>query len=528
MNKSYVIILYLRLSVEDIKARNGERDESNSIANQRDLLHDFVDGCSEFEGSTVMELCDDGYSGTNLNRPSIQKLLQMAKANAVDCIIVKDFSRFGRDYLTVSDYVDQIFPFLGVRFISVNDGYDSADYNGMTSGVDVAFRNVVYAYYSKDISQKVRSGKRTRAKSGKYMSSFAPIGYRKDRKDKNHLVIDEESAEIVRRIFRLAGAGMSVIKIVKLFNAERVSTPSELKNAQGLYHKWWDGVGSEKLWDTTTVTNILRDERYLGKNVYGKRHRPEVGNYLTVKSRKSDWIIVEDCHEPLITPEEFQMAQAMLKEFTEENPMIPQKHLFSGKLRCGVCNYSLQRKTKPTPRYSCTTKYRTEAFDCMKGYIAEADLAEVVYQAIVLYCNALLDEQKRIKKAAKAAGTPNLQKQLTEYQAAFDSFDEQKAILYEKKNDGIITQQQYIAKRDALTVQQEELRRDMDVLNEKLLDLKRQKTSKIPQPEILTAYLQADHLTREMVISFVDCIYVYSDKSIHIEWLFDEKGAKDE
>ncbi len=253
MDKSYVIVLYIRLSVEDEDSRDGVKDESNSVTNQRDLLRRYVESCPEFRGSEIMELCDDGFSGTNMQRPDMQRLLQKAKAKEFDCIIVKDFSRFGRDYITVSDYVDQIFPFLDIRFISVNDGYDSAKMKGKTSGVDIAFRNVIYGYYSKDLSLKVKSGKRTKALKGDYLSPFAPIGYRKDKRNKNQLVVDEDSAGIVRRIFRLAGMGMSTLEITRLFNSEKVPTPSAIKNRQGHYHKWWIGVEGAARNRNTTV-----------------------------------------------------------------------------------------------------------------------------------------------------------------------------------------------------------------------------------------------------------------------------------
>lgn len=528
MSKSEVIILYLRLSVEDLDTLNGEKDESNSISNQRDLLHDYLKSHKEFEGCTVVELCDDGYSGTNTERPSFQKLLQMAKEHQVNCVIVKDFSRFGRDYLMVCDYVDQVFPFLGIRFISVNDGYDSQSNDGATSDIDIVFRNLVNAYYSKDISEKVRSGKRTRAENGKYLSAFAPIGYCKDKKDKNHLVIDEGAAEIVRRIFHLAGMGMSVLKITRLLNAEKVPTPSAIKKTQGLHHKWWDGPYSDVCWHTGVVTLILRDERYLGKTVYGKKARFEVGNRHAKKCRRDEWIIVEECHEPLVSLKEFGMAQSMLKEYAEGNMGGQEEQLFTGKLWCGVCGYALCRRKNSTPQYYCATKYRTDAFDCMKGHIKEAVLADVVFQAVMLYCKTLLEEQMRIKKVSKALSRPALEKQLVEYTSAITGFDEQKAVLYDKKLEGVLSKEQYTHRRETLTIQQEELKNEVKILEDKLLRLKRQTISSTPQIETLRAYLNADHLTREMVRAFVKRITVYNDKAIHIDWLFDEKGVTNE
>jgi len=345
MDMGYIIVLYLRISVEDMDVKNGKKDESNSIESQRRLLNDFVQGMPEMKGSTVIVLCDDGYSGTNFERPAVKELLEKARKKTIDCIVVKDFSRFGRDYLMVSDYVDQIFPFLGIRFISVNDGYDSSEYNGMTSSVDIAFKNVVYAYYSKDLSEKVRSGLRAKAHRGSYVSSFAPFGYQKDKKNKNHLVIEDMSAAIVRRIFQMAVAGIGTVKIAYLLNAEQVPTPSIIKKGQGLSHKWWGGLGDDKLWEYTAVYKILKDERYLGKIVYGKRYRSEVGNRKSKKAIKDNWIVVSDCHEPLVTKEEFCTVQDMLIQCGERAEK-DENHIFAGKIRCGVCGYALKRRTQ--------------------------------------------------------------------------------------------------------------------------------------------------------------------------------------
>lgn len=184
MDKRYCVAMYLRISVEDEDNQKKGKDESNSIGNQRDLLYRHIESCPELSGGKVIELCDDGFSGTNFQRPAVTRLLDMARAKELDCVILKDFSRFGRDYIEVSNYIDQIFPFLGIRIISVNDGYDSVAMSGKTSGVDIAFRNIIYDYYSKDLSAKVKSGKLTKAKKGDYLSPYAPFGYRKSESNK--------------------------------------------------------------------------------------------------------------------------------------------------------------------------------------------------------------------------------------------------------------------------------------------------------------------------------------------------------
>ena len=528
MNKIFVIVLYVRISVEDEDSREGIRDESNSISNQRDLLRRFVENSPEFANCEVIELCDDGFSGTSMERPGMQKLLQKAKAKEIDCIIVKDFSRFGRDYITVSDYVDQIFPFLGIRFISVNDGYDSAKMRGKTSGVDIAFRNVIYSYYSKDLSLKVKSGKQTKARRGEFLSAFAPIGYRKDEKDRNRLVIDIDSAGIVRRVFELAGTGMTVREITRLFNAEKVPTPSAIKNSQGYYHKWWVGVEGVELWSEEAVIRILRDERYLGKTIYGKRYRPQVGNRQTLKNSRTDWIVVEERHEPLVSAAEFQKAQDHLEEYVERDLGQSGIYLFTEKLRCGHCGYSLTRLSRSKSNYQCRTRYRAAGFGCMEGSVKESEIASVVLAAIQAYIQTLMDEKELLLKAGNSDILASLQKQVTAYQGACAKIDEQKAELYDAMADEKISREKYQQEREKLSREQEDMAQRAEAAETELAELRgRLDVAHRGKPKLMR-YLQADTLTRQMVVDFVDCIYVYNDKSIHIKWTFSEKGAKHE
>ncbi len=520
MSGGSVLIQYLRISVEDLDNNGVDKDESNSIANQRELLRGYVEDNPELGGYQVMELCDDGYSGTNMERPGMEKLLDMAKKGLAGCIIVKDFSRFGRDYLTVSDYVDQIFPFMGIRFISINDNYDSAKCNGATSGVEIAFRNVIYGYYSQDLSVKVRSGKRTKAQSGKFMSPFAPIGYQKSPENRNQLVVEPEGAAIVRRIFRMAGEGMSVMQILRVLNRERIPTPSQLKNKHGEFHKWWVGVGDNKVWDGSTVVNILRDERYLGKNVYGKYYHPVVGNYRTKRNSREEWVIVEDCHEAILSREEFTAAQKILREQEGQNSGSRITYLFSGKIRCANCRYALHRMKSPTPRYYCITKRRAEDFQCMKGHLKESELAEAVFAAVRAYIEVLLDRRELKKKTEDSGRIPALRKQLAVLQGSVKECQERKAKLYEQLADEVISREVFKSRQAALSHRQEEAQADQERLEEELAKLEHIVSSGRMEEQTLENYLGMEELTREMVEAFIDCIYVYNDKSIHIQWRF--------
>lgn len=520
MDRDYIILLYMRISIEDERPRKGEAEESDSITNQRMMLYDFIGNQPELKDCTVIELCDDGYSGTNFERPAMKKLLERVKEKTADCIIVKDLSRFGRDYLTVSDYVEQIFPILGIRFIAVNDGYDSQNYEGTTAGIDIAFRNVIYAWYSKDISEKEKSAKRAKAMRGDYLSPFAPIGYKKDESNKNKLVVDEKSSEIVRYIFKLAGAGIPVAEIAKLLNADKIPTPCQLKWQQGLSHKWWKGICEEKLWDISSITRILRDERYLGKSVYGRKYCPEAGVKKTRKNDRNNWIIVPDCHEPIIGEHEFNLAQNMLKLPVRYSDRSSASALFRGKIRCAVCGYALVREKKKNPSYRCNTRNRTQEFDCMQGSIAIEEIKEAVWQAIQLYCNVLLEKKELSKGQIPVNSERNLRIRISAYQSAFQGLGEQKAIAYERFLDGDLGKDQYMRKKNTITSQQDELRIKMEQLEKELLELSQQKNDTDPAAEEWESCLQAKDLNRKIVEAFVKCIYVYKNKAVRIEWLF--------
>lgn len=214
------LISYLRVSLEDENT-----GESESISNQRDLIGCYLKQHPEFTAYKVMEVVDDGHSGTNFDRPGIKRVLELVRQRKVAAILVKDLSRFGRNYKEVGSYLEQVFPFLGVRFISVNDGYDSNEYIGSTGGLDIACKALVHDLYSRDISRKVKSSRYARLRRGDYFCSVAPYGYVKSSEDKHRLVIDPPAAKVVRRIFDMTLAGFCTTEIARTLNLEDVPSP---------------------------------------------------------------------------------------------------------------------------------------------------------------------------------------------------------------------------------------------------------------------------------------------------------------
>ena len=301
------VALYLRLSQEDEAARDQLKDESNSIHSQRLLLRQYVKEHQELASLLLREFVDDGYTGTNFDRPQFQQMMAQVKAGKVGCILVKDLSRFGRNYLEVGDYLEHIFPFLGVRFIAVNDHFDSQEYVGKTTGMEVAFRNLVYQRYSQDLSEKVKSAMHLKMSKGKYVTS-CPYGYRKDPADKHHMVIDPETAPIVREIFLAAIAGKKTTEIAAALNERQIPTPQMHKKTKE------EKRHSASMWSHQAVLRILQNYKYTGAMVNFKVENAAIRAKVQRKNRPEDWVVVEGQHEAIVSKEEFRLAGESIRK----------------------------------------------------------------------------------------------------------------------------------------------------------------------------------------------------------------------
>ena len=271
-----LIAVYLRLSKED----EFVKDESNSITNQRVFIRGFINKNKELRKMSVVEFVDDGYSGKNMDRPDMQRMLEMVKRKQISCVIVKDFSKFSRDHIEQGKYIKQIFPFMGVRFIAINDNYDSADYVGGIGEIDVAFKGILYDFFSEEKSSKVLLTLDTKRGNGKYIATYAPYGYVKSPEDKHKLVVDEFTSQIVKRIFKEFLSGKSMYKISEGLNRGGIDTPGVYIAIQ---------VGSEKqlaryrekkpLWNNVAIERILGNEQYTGTRIYHRFKNENIGDH---------------------------------------------------------------------------------------------------------------------------------------------------------------------------------------------------------------------------------------------------------
>lgn len=451
-----IIAAYLRISDEDKDIEKRKKAESDSIGNQRNLISDFISRSPEFKDADVLEFCDDGFSGKNFERPAFQEMIKKVKRGEIQCIIVKDLSRLGRDYLTVGNYISRIFPFLGIRFIAVNDGFDSARQMD-NDGLDASFKTLLHDFYSQDLSRKVRSAQNLRAGKGEFLSSFAPFGYVKNEKNGKKLVIDPAAAEIVRRIFYLAAENYSTAQIARILNGEKVPTPMQYKLAAGYSRKAWGCSHTDNFWTHNTVLKILRDERYIGNNIYGRKRRAGVGSLHARTVPRDEWVIVENTHEGIVTREEFDRVQEKIRKTVRQSGFGGKRKLFYRKVKCGVCGYAMTRMKGKQPYFSCQTRHVTDSYACPKERILEGDLEKMVLTDLNMRVSCMTDmsrirEEKR-RMAWQAAVRE--EKSIAGLRRSLAETESQIRTMYEQFVLGELGKEEYLAGKEVLVRKKE-------------------------------------------------------------------------
>ena len=306
-DKVYRTAIYCRLSRED-----GDKVESNSIASQRAICEDYIARHDDLE--LVCEpFVDDGYSGVSFNRPQFKKLEEAIRKGALDCIVVKDLSRFSRNYIDGGRYIEKIFPQLGIRFIAINDAYDSLTGDPQSDSFVIPFKNLINDSYCKDISMKIRSSLEVKQKSGEFVGSFAPYGYMKSPENKNQLIVDEAVSEYVQMIFSMYKDGFSIGRIAKRLNQMGVLSPMEYKHSAGVKFDTVFKTGDTAKWTYKAVQRILTNEVYIGVLAQGKRGTPNYKVRVVKSKDESEWVKVENAHEALVSYEDFMAVKVMMQ-----------------------------------------------------------------------------------------------------------------------------------------------------------------------------------------------------------------------
>ncbi len=338
MNETYNVGIYVRLSQDDERA-----GESVSIENQKLLLKQYV---KDRNWRLVDVYCDDGFSGTNFDRPGVKRLIEDAKAKKINVILVKDLSRFGRNYIEIGQYTDYLFQEIGCGFIAINNGINTLE--NSSSNEMMSFLNLFNEFHSKDTSKKVKSAKKTCAENGKFMGTFPAYGYKRNPENKHHLVIDEETAPIVRRIFELRSQGRSFRSIALTLNSEGIMPPGTL-----YYHR--KGMSDQRnvngKWANTTVATLIRYEVYIGNMVHGKTGTLSYKNKKLVAKPEDEWIRVTNTHEPIISMEQWDIVCSIDKKgIVKRQPKHGQPGMFGGIVRCADCGFKMVSQTEKMPK----------------------------------------------------------------------------------------------------------------------------------------------------------------------------------
>ena len=526
----YTIMKYLRISSEDIDLDGLDKYESNSISHQRALLDDFISSMPEFDNCEILEAVDDGRTGTNFQRPGVQEVLDLARRGRIHCVVVKDLSRFGRNYLEVGDYLEQQFPAWGVRFISVNDMYDSARHSGATSGIDIAFRNLLAEMYSQDLSEKIRSAKNTSNMHGKNSSPYSFFGYVKDPGDKHKLIIDEPAAEIVRLIFNLREQGMTTPKIASKLNKDGVPTPNQRQRERGAKRDWLRN-GKVSMWETGFISRLLRDERYTGKHIYGKMKRAELGKPGAKAVPQSEWIVVPEAIPAIITEEQFLRVRKILNENApiKTNKPLGVSRPFYRKIFCGTCGKALARSPSGGGYlYRCTTKNLIDGLGCMKGSVRESEVVRVVLA--VIQQQALFADSVKSRKSSNlkssAVRVENLRVEAHNLKRLIDKANSAKLSFWEKQNGGNISREAYQSESEKLTAQIAAYTEALSELDTQIRRLELETGQENVFVERFSRQLDIRELSKEVVDEFISSIHIHAPDRIEITLNYSDEYEK--
>lgn len=497
--------LYLRLSRDD-----GTVTDSESIVNQKAFLLDYAQANS----LNVVEIfSDDGFSGLSFDRPDFNRMIKMIEEKKINTVITKDLSRLGRDYIEVGKYIDKYFPTHNVRYIAVNDGIDTesaSSTNDMTS-----FRAVFNDMYAKDISKKVRTALTTKKINGKFIGSQPPYGYKKDPKDKNHLIIDEETAVYVRQIYKDFLAGDTILGIAHKLSMAKVPTPSQQKNLTAT-QKNFKGI-----WNDGIVRRILSNPTYAGHLAQNMTRKVSYKVDKKVRLPQNEWIIIRNTHESIISQEDFDAAAEILsKRSYNKQKRTGQPHLLSGLVFCKDCGGSMSfvKESEKRTYLACSRWRKNAKLGVCTSHSIREDYVE----------NVIKDKLKELASAI------NMSEILTEADAFFDSENNNDKLieslrrkidvcknttlsLYKDKASGVISETEYIELSEGIKAERAVYEQRLDELQ---AEADRADSAK-DMSELLNGIISFDNIDRNTLLMLIDRVYIGKNKEIEIQFKFD-------
>lgn len=513
---------YIRLSVED-----SGRTDIDTIETQKTLVREFIEAQPDLQLCSLF--CDNGRTGTNFDRPAFEALMDAVRSGKIDCIVVKDLSRFGRNYLETGNYLERIFPYLGVRFIAINDNFDTLTAERSSDGYIVPLKNIMNAVYSKDISRKICSALSVKQKNGEFIGSWAPYGYKKCADDYHRLEPDAETAPVVRQIFQMRCAGAGYQMIVRSLIREGIPSPSQ-------YHYLKGDTKAERCatakWHVPMVQKILQNEMYLGHMVQGRR-RSVFGETRGERVVPADeWIVVRNTHEALIDEQTFQTVQQMAEQCrTAHKKCVGQyehlgtiPNLFLGLLFCADCKRPMMRR-KETFRgtrlhYTYVCRSHIEDPDsCPTGGFRETDLKAVVWTAIQ-HEIALTEDLAALAQQYDNSSDAASRKQAEDREITAAIRAQQRASmlydsLYQNYVDKLMTEQEY-------TEMKRKYRADMERAKARLAELEQRKQDRRSQTTqniwlaTYSRFRDETELTEEMTHALLERVEIGAGRQISV------------
>lgn len=510
----YVICMYIRLSSEDDDIKyNDAKSESNSITAQRKMLYAYIGSRIEFRDCKVIERCDDGFSGTHFDtRPQFTDMIEMAKRGEIDCIIVKDFSRFGRDYIELGDYMEQFFPTLGIRFISVNDNYDSDLLSvGELGGIDVSFKNLIYDYYARETSKKEKLSWKKSAERGDYRACVTLYGYKKSRDNHFKLEIDPEAARVVKEIFDMKLSGMTSKEIASNLNSRNIIPPREYKYRSGDTRPV-NKNSRKTYWECGVVDAILRNEKYTGDMVLLKT----VCNRITGKQEKrtaDEWVTVKNTHEPIVSREMFDAVAKTYKNIKRC------KNLKLNVFYCSGCGRKMSISKRAHLKCRINSVVSEEA-KCVATTMKINQAEKAVLADIKMKCKMFLNMREVVKNES-VTEQKTLNEQIQSMETTLKNIENSWKNIYSEYADRKLSKEEYLEKT-------KEYREKKHSLTEELIHLMTKKEQTAYENEeadvvelLLKKFCESEELTEEMKELLIEKILVYSNNALEIHWKAD-------
>lgn len=507
---------YVRLSRED-----GDKEESNSVTGQKDLIRDYLSCHPELRECDMK--VDDGFTGSNFERPAFKEMIADVKAGKINCIVVKDLSRFGREYLDSGEYIERIFPFLGVRFIAINDNYDSLYRNPASDDLVVPFKNLINEAYCRDASIKTRSQLEIKRRRGDFIGSFAVFGYKKDPNDHHKLMIDDFAAEVVRDIFQWKIEGVSAGDIADRLTRTGIPTPMDYKKSQGLRYSTTFRTKEDSIWSANMVLRILQNPVYIGVLEQGRITTPSYKIKRKVVKPREEWAVVEACHEPIIGRCDFEVAQRVLAMDTRTCIGAKTVELFCGMLYCGECGAPMIRKTVPSGKhkyvyYVCSA--HKNAKTCYSHSLRDKALEEIVLDLLKQRINEVmcLSDVMNMVDAAQLQKA-NLRKLNERYLQKQKEVERNRSLLqklYESLADGLIDRSEYQELKEVYAKHRAEAEKQAEAIQEQMGQEMAFGAESRVWIDRFRKYRNITELDRCAVVTLIERVLIYREHRVEI------------